>query len=270
MNRLSKRLRGDVRRLFRWAGYDVGSIAKRQQEAARLRNKHLRWVETLGIETLVDIGANEGQFAQLFSDVRPGCPIYSFEPLRDCFETLQRNMTGVPGFKAFNVALGETEGETCFFRSEFSASSSLLPMGALHKGLFPSSSSIVPETVTVRRLDSYASEIQIRGGLLVKIDVQGAEMRVLDGGRRLIGAADAVLLEAGFLSLYEGQATIEEILVLLSGLNFCFMGILNQYLRPRDSLPVYGDVLFVKRDALEHCGDSLVSGAILPRLRGRG
>lgn len=263
MSRLHALARREVRRLFRRAGYDVASIAKQRDEAARLQRERWRWLETFGIGTLIDVGANTGQFAKQFRQVRPDSLIYSFEPLRDCFEELQRTMAGTPGFTAFNVALGETDGETEFFRSESSPSSSLLPMGELHKELFPFSSHTTVETVTVKRLDSYLQEILVRGSVLVKIDVQGAETQVLKGGRQFLSSADAVLAEVGYLSLYDGQATIQEILSLLNGLEFTFVGIVDQCLRPRDSLPIYGDALFVKRVALEQRGD-LIGFAALP------
>ena len=91
----------------------------------------------LDVGTLVDAGANTGQFARHFLQQRAGSPAYSFQPLEDCFQELQRGMAGVPGFTAFNVALADSEGEVDFYRSKSSPSSSLLPMGRAHKELFP-------------------------------------------------------------------------------------------------------------------------------------
>ncbi len=213
-----------------------------------------RWLETLDIGTLVDVGANTGQFARYFLGLRPDCLVYSFEPLADCFAELQHNMAGTPGFTAFNVALDETDGEATFFRSAFSASSSLLVMSESHKELFPFARDITSETVTRRRLDSYLSDITLRGGLLIKIDVQGAEAQVLKGGRGLLARAEAVLAEVGYLPLYEGQATIKELAGLLEECGLAFMGIMDQEVRPSDSLPVYGDALFIRRTALKGIG----------------
>lgn len=261
---LPRRLRHQVWRLFYAAGYNVTNMAKERERAARLSGEKWRWLNTLDIGTLVDVGANTGQFARDFRDVRPDTLIYSFEPLRDCFEELQRTMADTLGFTAFNVALGESDGEVVFFRSEFSPSSSLLSMGESHKELFPYTRGVTREIVTVRRLDSYLDEISVRGGLLVKIDVQGAEAQVLKGGRQVVLGADAVLAEVGYFPLYKGQATIREISGLLEGCGFAFMGIVDQYLRPGDSLPVYGDALFISRAALERCGNGSVSGAVMP------
>jgi len=261
---LGDRLRTAAWRACWRAGYSVTSIATQQAEAKRLSLDRWRWLETLGIGTLVDVGANTGQFAQHFREIRPDSLIYSFEPLRDCFDELQKTMASMPGFTAFNVALGESDGEAVFFRSEFSPSSSLLSMGESHKELFPFTRVVTPQTVTLRRLDSYLDEITVRGGLFVKIDVQGAEAQVLGGGRRVLSGAVAVLAEVGYFSLYKGQTTLQEISGFLDDCGFAFMGMVDQYLRPSDSLPVYGDALFVRRASLERCGLRSSSGAVGP------
>lgn len=248
---LPRRLRHQVWRLFYAAGYNVTNVAKEQEQAVRLNSEKWRWLNTLDIGTLVDVGANTGQFAQGFLQQRPGSLVYSFEPLEDCFHELLREMTGVPGFTAFNVALGDSEGEVDFYRSEYSLSSSLLHMDRAHKELFPFTSEITLEKVVLRTLDSFFGSITIRGGLLVKIDVQGAEAQVLRGGRKFLSAADAVLAEVGYCSLYKDQAAIQEICRLADECGLTFMGILDQYLRPSDSLPVYGDALFVRLATLK-------------------
>lgn len=165
-------------------------------------------------------------------------------------------MAGVPGFTAFNVALGDSEGSVDFYRSEFSPSSSLLPMGQAHKELFPFTSEITSEKVTLRMLDSYSHSMTIPGGLLIKIDVQGAEDQVLRGGPRLLDRADAVIAEVGYLALYDGQSTIGGISSARAEHGLTFMGFVDQYVRPGDSLPVYGDVLFVRPGSLTQVAEA--------------
>jgi FkbM family methyltransferase len=256
-------LKRAVQRVLRPAGYQLVKISRQRVEAPRPAPQSWSWLETLDIGTLVDVGANTGQFARHFRGLRPDCLIYSFEPLRECFEELEATMRG-PGFKAFNVALGESEGETTILRSGFSPSSSLLAMEAAHRDLYPFSAAITPETVALRRLDSYLDDIAIRDGLLVKIDVQGAEAQVLKGGRQLISRAAAVVAEVGYLPLYREQATIQQIAELLDGCGLAFMGIVDQIVRSPDSLPVYGDALFVRLSDVNHCQDQTPSPSPLP------
>ena len=286
MSPLSDNFKRAVSQLFLRAGYRVTSlererqeatqlvaqqqeeaarlVAQQEAEAARLSRERWRWLDTLGLDTLIDVGANTGQFARHFRSFRPDCLIYSFEPLRDCFDKLRQAMADVPGFTAFNVALGESDDETAFFRSAYSESSSLLQMGESHKRLFPFTRDITTETVTLRRLDSYIDQITVRGGLMVKIDVQGAEAGVLRGGCRVLSKADAVLAEVGYLPLYVGQATLQELAQLLDDCGLTFMGTIDQNLRPGDSLPVYGDALFVRRATLQRLVDGPTPAAETP------
>jgi FkbM family methyltransferase len=257
-------LKRAVQRGLRPTGYQLVRTSAQADGAAQPTPTPWTWLATLDIGTLVDVGANTGQFARHFRDLRPDCRVYSFEPLRGCFEELERTMQG-PDFTAFNVALGESDGEATLLRSEFSPSSSLLEMETAHKELYPFSAATTPETVALRRLDAYVDDIEIRGNLLVKIDVQGAEAQVVNGGRRVISRADAVIAEIGYLPLYRGQATIQQIAGLLNECGLEFMGIVDQIVRPSDSLPVYGDALFVRPSAVDGGREQLSSPGTLPR-----
>jgi hypothetical protein len=85
------------------------------------------------IMTIFDIGANTGQFASLIHEVLPEAFIYSFEPLEECYQKFKTKEREITNFEAFNVALGDTDGEIEFYRNEYSPSSSILPMADLHK-----------------------------------------------------------------------------------------------------------------------------------------
>src|SRR5437868_3194933 len=58
------------------------------------------WFAQQKISTVLDIGANAGQFAFAIHAACPEARIYSFEPLPDCFKRLQERMTGVKNFEA--------------------------------------------------------------------------------------------------------------------------------------------------------------------------
>src|SRR3712207_5256613 len=68
------------------------------------------WIRNFGIDMVIDVGANTGQFASACHVVFPNANIYSFEPLPECFESLEKKMKDVPHFRAFNLAMGEHVG----------------------------------------------------------------------------------------------------------------------------------------------------------------
>ncbi|MGH2523375.1 MAG: FkbM family methyltransferase, partial [Anaerolineales bacterium] len=153
------------------------------------------WLKQAGIHSVIDVGANTGQFARMIHDALPEATIYAFEPLPDCFEALVRQMGGVKNFKAYNVALGSAEGTHTFYRNPFSLSSSFRPMTDLHRRNFPQTAGInAPLSIPVRPLDSFAAELDLPDKLLIKLDVQGYEDEVLRGGGELIPRAHMVIV----------------------------------------------------------------------------
>src|SRR5262249_15508032 len=162
-----------------------------------------KWLTQRGIRTVLDVGANIGQFASMIHTILPNVTLYSFEPLEDCFERLVSNMKGVANFRAFPVALGDEDCEQRIHRNEFSQSSSLLPMAELHKRAFPFTTDETEETITVKRLDGVAQNLNICDNLLVKLDVQGYEDKVIAGGYETIARASVLIVETSFRALYQ-------------------------------------------------------------------
>jgi FkbM family methyltransferase len=247
----------ESRKMLKKIGEKVSRLGDVIQEprlvALRLRGIEVRAVECLrkpwllraGIKTIIDVGANTGQFARAIHEVLPEASIYSYEPLRDCFVELQRTMSGIKNFQAFNTALAEIEGEAEFYRSAWSPSSSLLPMQQLHKQNFPFTSGESRETVKVRRLDDCAKELKIENEILVKLDVQGAEDKVIVGGKTLLQRAKVLVVETSMDSLYQGQPLFADIFKLLDGLKFRYKGALNQAFSPLDGSILYADSVFI-------------------------
>jgi FkbM family methyltransferase len=204
------------------------------------------WVQALKIATVIDIGANVGDFAFTVRPLFPNANLYSFEPLPDCYEAMLRHMHGVPRFTAFNLALGDQAGELTFQRSSHAPSSSFLSMAKTHRTAFPHSAASQRVSVKVERLDTVAPQMMIADPLLVKIDVQGYEGHVLRGGEETIRRATLVIVETSFEVLYEGQPLFEDIHSILSHWGFTYKGPMDQLRHPQDGRPLQQDSLFVR------------------------
>ena len=206
------------------------------------------WLKELCIKTVLDIGANTGQFATKIRDILPEAFIYSFEPLRDAHALLLSEMGTDPAFKAFNFALGDESTTTKINRSRSSASSSLLRMLGLHTAAWPFTAETGTEETELRRLD--AVDLLIAPRLLVKIDVQGFEDKVIVGGRNTIGAAACVVTEVSFQRLYEAQPLFDDIYRMLRDMGFEYRGNWEQLPDPRDGTLLQADAIFVNPDNL--------------------
>ena len=81
--------------------------------------------------------------------------------------------------------------------------------------------------------------------IVIKMDVQGYEDRVIRGGRETFAKAKAVILEVCLDPLYEHQANFKEIMVLLDDLGFHYAGNLDQNC-DKDGHVIFLDAVFVK------------------------
>lgn len=205
------------------------------------------WFYNLGVKTVIDIGANTGQFALTINKLLPDALIYSFEPIPKCFDSLKENMRKVSQFAGFNIGLGDSEGELEFEANEFSPSSSFLPMTDLHKSTYPFAKDKKLVTIKVDTLDHVSQNINISFPLLVKLDVQGYESKVMIGGEKVIRNASLVIVEVAFERLYQDQPLFDDIYQVLRSWGFSYMGAIEQVYHPDNKNILYADVIFIKK-----------------------
>ena len=180
--------------LFRLCGLDVRRVP---------RFEPYEWLKGMNIQTVLDIGANTGQFASKFHRLLPDASLYSFEPLEDCYNELLKKMGHVPNFRAFNFALGDKTGQAQIYRNDYTPSSSFLPMEELHKQAFPYTKHATVQKINVKRLDDMLGKLDIVENVLVKIDVQGTEDKIIIGGEQLLSRTSIMIVETSFKPLYQ-------------------------------------------------------------------
>ncbi len=244
-------IKGAAKRIFEAAGFELRRIGPerarvRPYKFAPAREDKFNWLKNLNIRTILDIGANTGQFAADIHAILPEATIYSFEPLQDCYEQLLMRMQGVLKFGAFAFALGSETSEAEIRRSEFSPSSSMLRMGELHKQAFPFSSGEGVERIALKQLDDVAGSLDLVDNILIKIDVQGFEDKVICGGANTIRSAKLLIIETSFERLYEEQPLFDTIYDTLRRMGFAYHGNLAQLLSPVDGSVLQADGIFMK------------------------
>lgn len=202
------------------------------------------WLKHLGIRTVLDVGANTGQFAQVAHHVFPDARIYAFEPLPSCHQALQERMAGVETFQSYQAAIGERDGTITIHQSPSSPSSSALAMTSIHTEAFPWTGGGTDIEVELHRLDHYLPELVIAPKLLLKIDVQGYGLQVLQGAPHILALADVVFIETSITPLYEGEATFDQVYRHLTGAGFRFTGVLDELNHPETGAILQMDAIF--------------------------
>ncbi len=188
----------------------------------------------INIETVLDVGANAGQFGVDLRRNGYQGRIYSFEPVLSNFNDLVCTSKNDDKWEVFHKGLGErTEILKINVSGNDGLSSSILPMGKIHQEVFPDSGYEYSEEVTIETLLEQFSILGIDPKTtLLKMDVQGFERRVLLGGIEIIPEIPLCYFEASLSPLYEGEASFLELLNLLDSLGHhvvdFFRGALDQ------------------------------------------
>ncbi len=205
------------------------------------------WLLNSNINTVIDIGANIGEFTTIFAELFPDAKIYAFEPLPDCFKQLEiRTKKNLKNIKNFNYALGSQEGELKLHKSSWHPASSFREMGDLHKQNYPHSSESEDLIVRIRKLDDIFSDVSLTNNIFIKMDVQGFEDEVIKGGVNIFKKAKVVVAESSFQKLYENEPLFHGIYSLLHPLGFQYVGSLKQSANKKDESFLQGDCIFIK------------------------
>lgn len=205
-----------------------------------------KWIKRLNITTVVDVGSHQGEFASELYQILPEAKFYCFEPLRSNFIELQSNLN-FPNFKLFNLAVGDCQGNIEMYNNNFSPSSSILKCSELHKETFPFSAVEELKKIEINTLDYILNDIELEDDILLKIDVQGYEDKVIRGAENILDRVKVVIVETSFRELYEGQVLFTDIYEILSKRGFVYSGSLEELKSPSDGIPLQQDSLFIKR-----------------------
>lgn len=197
--------------------------------------------------TVIDVGANVGQFALFAREQYPKANIFSFEPLEDCWDTYASIFGNDPNVRLFRYGIGPADTEAAINVTNANDSSSILAPAATQVEVFGTKVNSIKE-IQLRRLASVFRTGQIVSPALLKIDVQGFELDVLRGCEDLLPYFETVYVEASYLELYEGQALASEVIDFLGQRGFKLRGVFNQHAAPSRG-PLQADFMFKRAPA---------------------
>jgi FkbM family methyltransferase len=179
------------------------------------------------VATVLDIGANRGQFALAARQCFPDASIHSFEPLADPAGDFLRVFAADENTCLHRVAIGPRAGEALMHVSRRDDSSSLLPISREQERVFPGTGSIGTRTIAISTLGAVGRLPTLVSPILLKIDVQGYELDALVGCEDLLEKFEWIYVECSFVELYEGQAYADQVIAWLRERGFALVGIYN-------------------------------------------
>jgi FkbM family methyltransferase len=160
------------------------------------------FIEDRKIDVVIDVGANVGQFGKSLRESGYRGRIISFEPIASAFQALLKAAQGDVNWEPNHCGLGAAPGVAQLNVSELTVFSSILDSttaGSQHDKRMAVDH---VEEISIRTLDEVAAGIQ--GNILLKVDTQGYERQVIEGGRQILPRLAGILLELPVIHTYKG------------------------------------------------------------------
>ncbi len=198
--------------------------------------RHLkRLFHQLQIDTVLDVGANEGGYRELLRDyVGFDGRVVSFEPVPAVYAALEKGAAGDAHWKGYQMALGDMDGELDIHVTQRSTMSSFLTrdeerLRSLGYGHLLNVTDIVrTEKVPVRRLDTIFDEVtsgQAGPRVYLKCDTQGFDLKVMAGASASLRSIMALQIELSFKPIYAGAPVYSDVLEEMTAQGFDVTGI---------------------------------------------
>lgn len=208
----------------------------------------MRCLNECNVNYLLDIGANEGQYAASFRDYGFQGNMISFEPLDGPFSILKERAENDKKWDVKNLAVGNEDNETIIHVAGNSESSSILPMLSLHIDAHPPSAYTTEQKTRLRKIDTACKHlISSSNRLAMKLDVQGYELQALEGAVDLLKQVHVVDIELSLDSLYDGQAGFVDVIKFLEMEGFTPVSFENGFTDPRNGHALQVDAVFIRK-----------------------
>jgi FkbM family methyltransferase len=232
-----------LRRYIQKTGFDL----RRHNILNNSHYQQMMLLDKLKINQIIDIGANQGQYAlELISSGFKG-GILSMEPLSVEYEKLKAKASKHNNWLVKRCALGNFDGEIPINISLNSVSSSIFPIMDAHLKAEAESRYISQESAPIFKLDSIFEEyIFIKDKIFLKIDTQGYEFEVLQGASKSLPKIMGLKIELSLRELYQGQKNWIDVINFLEKNHFELWGIHPIFADNLDFRILQVDALFIR------------------------
>lgn len=211
--------------------------------------KKIKLIETNSIDLVMDVGANIGQFAIALRKSGYKGDIYSFEPMKNEYAILEKNTSADAHWRSFNYGLGNENAITEIYVAENSVSSSFLPSSEEMNEIEPGVIAATTQEVEVKTLDTVYEELDlVNRKVFLKIDAQGYEKFILEGGKNTIPKIKLVQLEMPLISTYENSSDFYTLTKEMQNIGFQLVSLDSGYYNPKTGEQVEVDGIFINRN----------------------
>ncbi len=194
---------------------------------------------------IFDVGARYGQISETYKKWFPDSKVFSFEPFPKSYQELEKISARFKGIQTFKRAISDKEGEVTLYANKFSAANSTLESDDTHTIIDSLTENESTLEVSAIDLDTFTNKHSIDKIDILKMDIQGGELKALHGAIRLIRdkKIDLIYTEVLFMGIYKGQPYFHDIARFMKDHGYELYNIYNPwYAKNRLS---WADALFV-------------------------
>ncbi len=228
--------------LLRFA--DAFGFELRRRDERPLLKGVLQHAKTMGLapETVIDVGAAYGGFTATCATVFPEARYLLIEPLAEYVPSLRHICESLNRAEHIGVAAAARSGKVEINVHPDLVGSSLF--------LEDEDSDVngVPRRIPVSTLDDVVRETGADPPFLIKVDVQGAELDVIEGAKSTLSETDYLVLEVSFLQFFKDAPLFHDVISYMQSMGFLVYDIFGLAHRPLDRALAQADVVFVRQD----------------------
>lgn len=208
--------------------------------------------DAAAVKVVFDVGARDCAESADFAQAYPAATVYAFECNPATLPKCRAAAAAEPRIRLTEKAVAGEEGRRSFFAIDPARSVSGMPGGNHGASSMFEASGAYPEETYVQnrieveaiRLDRFCAIAQVTAIDILWIDVQGAELLVLEGMGELLSKVSFIHMEVEFFEIYKGQALFPAVDTLLRERGFRLTGFTSYSQYAADALYVGPGVLF--------------------------
>jgi FkbM family methyltransferase len=193
---------------------------------------------------IIDVGAAYGDFCRMGAAIFPEADCLMLEPLEEYRPHLEKTVADIPRADCVMAAAGAEPG-----RRTINVHPDLVGSSFLTEWDEESSVNGKPREVTVTTVDAELEKLKPKGPILLKADVQGAELEVLAGAERSLADCEALILETTLFNSFAGGPLISDVIEFMVRRGFVIYDITGNLYRPLDDALMQVDLIFVRGDS---------------------